>query len=197
MPERHPVSRGRCIETAKRGPAAFPNAEAVCLQAGRRLPAVAELQTFRLREGQDFDTAEYTSQAWTDANGSTRPNVAMLVNPSGTQTPTSVLAGAAFRCVAAPNVAPPSDDREAAAQSDLRNAAAAATACAAANDGSYVECGTEAQLLSYGFDKSPDVTYVNLTATASRWVSATQHNDGGSAYQFDTSTGEIQPVPRF
>jgi type IV pilus assembly protein PilA len=94
-------------------------------------------------------------------------------------------------------VAPPSDDREAAAQSDLRNAAAAATACAAANDGSYVECGTEAQLLSYGFDKSPDVTYVNLTATASRWVSATQHNDGGSAYQFDTSTGEIQPVPRF
>ena len=100
---------GACVETAKRGPAAFPNAESVCLQAGRRLPTVAELQTFRLREGQDFDAAEYTSQAWTDANGSTRPNVVMLVNPSGTQTPTSVLAGAAFRCVAAPNVDPPGD----------------------------------------------------------------------------------------
>jgi hypothetical protein len=187
---------GACVETAKRGTAAFPNAEAVCLQAGRRLPTVAELQTFRLRGGQDFDTAEYTSQAWTDADGSTRPNVAMLVNPSGTQTPTSVFAGAAFRCVAAPNVDPPGDAREAAAQSDLRDAAAA-TACAAANDGSYVECGTEAQLSSYGFDKSPDVTYVNLTATESRWVSATQHNDGGSAYQFDTATGGIQPIPRF
>ena len=188
---------GACVETAKRGPAAFPNAESVCLQAGRRLPTVAELQTFRLREGQDFDAAEYTSQAWTDANGSTRSNMVMLVNPSGTQSPTSVLAGTAFRCVAAPNVDPPGDDaREAAAQSDLREAAAAATACAA-NDGSYVECGTEAQLSSYGFEKNPDVTYVNLTATESRWVSATQHNDGGSAYQFDTATGGIQPVPRF
>jgi hypothetical protein len=96
---------GACIEIGKRGPAAFPNAEAVCLQAGRRLPTAAELQTFRLRGGQDFDTAEYTSQAWTDANGSTRPNMVMLVNPSGTQTPTSVFAGAAFRCVAAPSVA--------------------------------------------------------------------------------------------
>ena len=188
---------GACIETAKRGPAAFANAESVCLQAERRLPTVAELQTFRLRGGQDFGTAEYTSQAWTDATGSTRPDMVMLVNPSGAQTPTSVLASAAFRCVAAPNVAPPSEAWEAAAQSDLRNAATAANACAADNDGSYVSCGTAEQLSPYGFDKSPDVTYVNLTATASRWVSATQHTEGGSAYQFDSATGNIQSVPRF
>src|SRR5215218_6187449 len=188
---------GACIETISRGPAAFPNAESVCLQAERRLPTVAELQTFRLRGGQDFGTAEYTSQAWTDATGSTRPDMVMLVNPSGAQTPTSVFASAAFRCVAAPNVAPPSEAWEAAAQSDLRNAATAANACAADNDGSYVSCGTAEQLSPYGFEKSPDVTYVNLTATASRWVSATQHSEGGSAYQFDSATGNIQSVPRF
>jgi hypothetical protein len=188
---------GACIEAAKRGPGAFPNAESVCLQAERRLPTVAELQTFRLRGGQDFSTAEYTSQAWTEATGSTRPDMVMLVNSSGTQTPTSVFASAAFRCVAAANVAPPSEAWEAAAKSDLRNAAAAATVCAADNDGSYVNCGSAAQLSAYGFEKSPDVTYANLTATATRWVSATQHNDGGSAYQFDSATGNIQPVPRF
>jgi hypothetical protein len=56
---------------------------------------------------------------------------------------------------------------------------------------------TEAQLLPYGFEKSPEVTYANLMATATRWVSATQHDDGISAYQFDSATGEITPVPRF
>jgi hypothetical protein len=188
---------GACIETTKRSPAAFSNAESVCLQAERRLPTVAELQTFRHRGGQDFSTAEYTSQAWTEATGSTRPDMVMLVNPSGTQTPTSVFASAAFRCVAAPNVAPPSEAWEAAAQSDLRKAASAATVCAAENDGSYVNCGSAAQLLPYGFEKSPDVSYVNLTASATRWVSATQHTEGGSAYQFDSATGNIQPVPRF
>ena len=39
------------------------------------------------------------------------------------------------------------------------------------------------------FEKSPDVSYVNLTAT--------QHTEGGSAYQFDSATGNIQSVPRF
>jgi len=48
---------GACIETADRGTANFLNAEATCLRAGRRLPSVAELQTFRLRQGQDFDVA--------------------------------------------------------------------------------------------------------------------------------------------
>ena len=183
---------GACIETAKRGTRGFPNAEAGCLQDGRRLPTVAELQTFRLRGGQDFDAAEYTSHTWVDDAGRTRT---MMVSPSGTQTPATF--NAAFRCVAAPSTVAPNPAWEAAAKSDLRNAAAAATACAAEHDGSYVECGTEAQLLPYGFEKSPEVTYANLMATATRWVSATQHDDGISAYQFDSATGEITPVPRF
>ncbi len=95
---------GACIETTNRGTAAFPNAEAACLQAGRRLPTVAELQTFRLRQGHDFNPAEYTSHRWTDANGSTQTQMVMLVDPAtGAQSPSSYGAGAAFRCVAAPN----------------------------------------------------------------------------------------------
>ena len=50
--------------------------------------------------------------------------------------------------------------------------------------------------MAFGFEKNLDVTYVYLTATATRWVSATQHNDGGSAYHFDSASGEITPVPR-
>jgi hypothetical protein len=96
---------GACIETTKRSMAAFPNAEGTCLNAGRRLPTVAELQTFRLRQGHDFNNVEYTSHTWIDENGSARNEVVMLVRPTtGVQEPalpqgTSV----AFRCVAAPD----------------------------------------------------------------------------------------------
>lgn len=91
---------GACIETISRGPAGFPNAEAICLQAGRRLPTIAELQTFRLRQA--LSGAEFTSHVWFDANGSSETKKVMLVDQSGSQ---SVASGsAAFRCVAAPNV---------------------------------------------------------------------------------------------
>jgi hypothetical protein len=190
---------GACIETTKRSTAAFPNAEGTCLQAGRRLPTVAELQTFRLREGQDFSTAEYSSQAWTDTAGSTRPNVVMLVNPSGAQTPSTSFVGTpAFRCVAAPKAASPSDAREAVARSDLRNAGSAATLCAAGNnEGSYADCGTISQLEANGYQHASNVTLVITTATATRWVAQAQHDSGGSAYRFDTDTGQIVPIPRF
>jgi hypothetical protein len=72
---------------------------------------------------------------------------------------------------------------EAAAQSDLRNAAAAAEACAADNEGSYVNCGTLASLEAYGFNKSPEVNYANVTATATQWVSTTQNVNGGERLQ--------------
>ncbi|MBA3424629.1 MAG: prepilin-type N-terminal cleavage/methylation domain-containing protein, partial [Rubrobacter sp.] len=54
---------------------------------------------------------------------------------------------------------------EAAAQSDLRNAAAAATSCSTANSGSYTNCATVAQLTSYGFNNTDDVGYSNSTAS--------------------------------
>ena len=190
---------GACIETAKRGPAAFPNAESVCLQAGRRLPTVAELQTFRLRGGQDFSAAEYSSQAWTDATGATRPDMVMLVNSSGTQTPTSIFASAAFRCVAAPNVAPPSEASwEAAAKTDLRNAAMAASACYA-DYGSYFNCTTIALLVPYGFNPTDGVVVNGMNGDASNWSASMQHSSGGRAYTYATfgaNSGQVVEVPR-
>jgi len=184
---------GACIETAKRGTIGYPNAAASCLQDGRRLPTVAELQTFRLREGQDFDAAEYTSHAWVNESGQIRT---MMVTPSGSLAPATF--NAAFRCVAAPGAARSENDPlEAAAQSDLRKAAAAADLCAAGNGGSFTNCGTIAQLEANGYTRDSNVTLVIVTATATRWVAEAQHNSGGSAYRFDTETAQIVPIPRF
>jgi len=184
---------GACIETVIRDSADFSNAEATCLQAGRRLPTVAELQTFRLR--QDLAGAELTSQVWFDANGSGLTQRVMLVEQSGRQ---SVATGSApFRCVAAPNAARSENNPlEAAAQSDLRNAAAAATGCASDYDGSYANCGTIAQLEAHGYRDDLEVTLVITTATATRWVAEAQHDSGGSAYRFDTATGQVVAIPR-
>jgi hypothetical protein len=185
---------GACIVTISRGPAAFPNAEGVCLQAGRRLPTVAELQTFRLR--QDLSGAEFTSHVSFDANGSSQTQKVMLVDQAGSQ---SVASGSApFRCVAAPNAARSENNPlEAAAQSDLRKAVAAANLCAAGNDGSYASCGTIAQLEANGCQHDSNVTLVITEATATRWVAQAQHNSGGSAYRYDTDTAQIVPIPRF
>jgi hypothetical protein len=185
---------GTCIETAKRGPAAFPNAESVCLQAERRLPTVAELQTFRLR--QDLSGAEFTSHVWFDANGSSQTQKVMLVDQDGRQ---SVASGStAFRCVAAPNATRTENNPlEAAAQSDLRKAVSAATLCAAGNEGSYTNCGTIAQLEANGYQEDPKVTLVITGATATQWVAQAQHDSGGSAYRYDTETAQIVPIPRF
>jgi hypothetical protein len=185
---------GACIETISQGPAAFPNAEGTCLQAGRRLPTVAELQTFRLR--QDLSGAEFTSQVWFDANGSSQAQKVMLVDKDGRQ---SVASGSApFRCVAAPNAARSENNPlEAAAQSDLRKAVAAATLCYAGNDGSYANCGTIAQLEANGYQHDSNVTLMITTATSTRWVAQAQNDSGGSAYRFDTETGQIVPIPRF
>jgi hypothetical protein len=185
---------GVCIETISQGPAGFPNAEAACLQAERRLPTVAELQTFRLR--QNLAGAEFTSHVWFDSNGSSQTQKVMLVDQEGRQ---SVASGSApFRCVALPGT-PRSENNplEAAAQSDLRNAVAAANLCAAGNEGSYANCGTIAQLEANGYREDPKVTLVITAATATRWVAQAQHDSGGSAYRYDTETSRIVPIPRF
>ncbi len=186
---------GVCIETTKRSPRAFPNAEGTCLQAGRRLPAVAELQTFRLRAGHDFDSAEYTSQVWFDTANTVQYQKVMQVDQTGQQ---SVASGnIPFRCVSSPNVARSENNPlEATAQSNLRNAAAAATTCSVENNGSYANCGTIAQLEANGFQLDSNVTLVIVTATDTRWVARAQHNSGGSAFEFDTETGQIVPVTR-
>ena len=87
---------------------------------------------------------------------------------------------------------------EAAAQSDLRNAAVAAQSCATQAGGSYAACGTVDQLRAFGFRQSADVTYENITASATAWAARTQHVSGGSAYSFNTAgTGRVDPIARF
>lgn len=52
------LHEGVCIETTKRSAATWDAADSNCLSSRRRLPTVAELQTFRSRIGQDFTTDE-------------------------------------------------------------------------------------------------------------------------------------------
>ena len=78
---------------------------------------------------------------------------------------------------------------EAAAQSDLRNAAAAATSCSVAASGSYVNCATEAQLTAFGWNKTDAVTYTNVAATTTRWAATTKHSLDDTVYTFDTAAG--------
>jgi type IV pilus assembly protein PilA len=83
---------------------------------------------------------------------------------------------------------------EAAVQSDLRNAAAASTACSAENDGSYVGCGTIAGgILTFPapvtFNQTEDVVMSNLVATATRWAVDGDNSNGGDGFYFDTANG--------
>jgi type IV pilus assembly protein PilA len=91
--------------------------------------------------------------------------------------------------------------REAAAQSDLRNAATAATSCSAQNGGSYANCRTAEQLQAFGFNQTEDVIYESTEdANNNRWAARTQHRDGGSAFSFSTdgeNAGRVTPTSRF
>ncbi len=85
---------------------------------------------------------------------------------------------------------------ESAAQSDLRNAAAAATSCSVQNNGSYAACGTVAQLQPFGFNPSDNVTFTPVTANATTWAASTTHaSDDGTIYDFSTAgadAGQVQ-----
>src|SRR5919199_493356 len=67
---------------------------------------------------------------------------------------------------------------EAAAQSDLRNAAAAATSCSADNSGSYATCGTLTGTVltfpsspdNYGFHQTTGVEFSGIVQTTTRWA---------------------------
>jgi len=93
----------------------------------------------------------------------------------------------------------------AAVQSDLRNAAAAANACSAENNGSFLNCGTiqddqanNGSLDEYGFRKSDGVTFVTpVIHTNTRWAAAAYHNanQADTTYHFDSNTGQVAPGP--
>jgi type IV pilus assembly protein PilA len=79
----------------------------------------------------------------------------------------------------------------AAMESDLRNAAAAATSCSAENNGLYTECDTVVDLRPYGFNPTEGVTVVPAsggTPPGSTW-SATASSTGTADTASFTTTG--------
>jgi hypothetical protein len=93
----------------------------------------------------------------------------------------------------------PLECMQVAAQSDLRNASVAANACAAGNNGSYVNCATVARLQPYGFDQTAGVTVNGMNGNDVDWSAAMQHESGGSAYTFATfgdNAGQVTQAPR-
>lgn len=98
----------------------------------------------------------------------------------------------------------------AAAASELRNMAAAATSCSASdtNDGSYnataatppgVNCGTDTVLDDYGWTNDSNVTQTS-TATVAVWSGTAVHNSDDCTYIFTTDVtnafaGEVRADP--
>ena len=78
---------------------------------------------------------------------------------------------------------------EAAAKSDLRNAAAAATSCSVEDGGDYTACGTVADITAFGFNKTDDVDFNAMTGTTTDWSAETQHSLDDTTYVFDTANG--------
>jgi type IV pilus assembly protein PilA len=74
---------------------------------------------------------------------------------------------------------------EAGAKSELRNMAAAATSCSTDNQGSYANCGTEAELEAFGWTNDEDVDQT-ITATANVWAATATNVNGGATYTFTT-----------
>jgi type IV pilus assembly protein PilA len=83
---------------------------------------------------------------------------------------------------------------EAAAKSDLRNASAAATSCAADNDGIYATCLKPLLASDYGFNESEDVTVTVPTPSDDVWTATAVNNNGGASYSFTTADGKITEV---
>jgi type IV pilus assembly protein PilA len=84
----------------------------------------------------------------------------------------------------------------AAAQSDLRNAAAAALTCSSANNDSYTNCYTAAQLKPHGFNVTTGVTYTPGTANANYFEAEAKWGATGQVYSFtsdntDADSGKV------
>ncbi len=67
---------------------------------------------------------------------------------------------------------------EAAAQSDLRNGAAAATACASTAQGSFATCSEETLTGTFDWNQTTGVESEVVTTEAGRWVARSQHGQG-------------------
>jgi type IV pilus assembly protein PilA len=104
---------------------------------------------------------------------------------------------------------------EATAQSDARNAAAAATSCSAENGGAFdgptLDCRLVASLNTNGWHKTQLVTIVpdaaaGIVGNGCNWGITVQHSSGGRAARFttwntaaagaDSNAGQVTLVPR-
>ncbi len=85
--------------------------------------------------------------------------------------------------------------REAAAQSDLRNGASAATTCAADNNGSYANCTEAALMATYGWNQTDRVSSAVTTNSATEWAATARHDDDDTTYTFNTNDGRVQEQP--
>ena len=83
---------------------------------------------------------------------------------------------------------------EAAAQSDLRNGAAAATACASADQGSFATCTEEMLTGTFDWNQTTGVESEVITTAVGRWVARSQHSQGGRAFEFDSNEGRVTPM---
>lgn len=83
--------------------------------------------------------------------------------------------------------------QSAAVQSDLRNAATSATACAADNDGSYEGCNIVTLDADYDFNPTDRVSMTPGDISADRWSASAFHLDStnplDTTHNFDTATG--------
>ena len=82
--------------------------------------------------------------------------------------------------------------QEASAQSDLRNAGAAATSCAAANNGSYSTCTKQVLIDTYDFNETADVTVTVPAPSATVWTASAKNDNGGRTFNFSTADGLVQ-----
>jgi type IV pilus assembly protein PilA len=83
---------------------------------------------------------------------------------------------------------------EAAAQSDLRNGAAAATACASAGQGSFATCNEATLTGTFDWNQTIGVESEVITFGEDRWIAWSQHDQGGRAFQFDSNDGRVTPL---
>ncbi len=83
---------------------------------------------------------------------------------------------------------------EAAAQSDVRNGAAAATACASTAQGSFATCDEVTLTGTFDCNQTTGVESEVITTEAGRWVARSQHGQGGRAFQFDSNEGRVTPL---
>src|SRR5215218_6971322 len=76
---------------------------------------------------------------------------------------------------------------EAAAKSDLRNAAAAATSCSVEEGGDYTNCGDVAAITDFGFNQTDDVEFLAMNGGPTDWSATTKHTLDDTEYTFDTA----------